>query len=169
MAEAVHLPVLCKESIDALNIRDGGCYIDGTFGAGGYSLEIISTCTTRPSCSRLSMPVSYMSGCAAAARCYMRRTTDALRGSWRCGAAGACPTALTSLEYVSKRGCSSCTSTCTTRPSSSRISMPFSYMSLMCRCGAMLHDQDDRCAACQLAWRRFWDVADCSAIAGVPQ
>ena len=42
LAEAVHLPVLCKESIDALNIRDGGCYIDGTFGAGGYSLEILS-------------------------------------------------------------------------------------------------------------------------------
>ena len=41
-AEAVHLPVLCKEAIDALNIRDGGCYIDGTFGAGGYSLEILS-------------------------------------------------------------------------------------------------------------------------------
>ena len=42
LAESAHLPVLCKESIDALNIRDGGCYIDGTFGAGGYSLEILS-------------------------------------------------------------------------------------------------------------------------------
>ena len=42
VAESAHLPVLCKESIDALNIRDGGCYVDGTFGAGGYSLEILS-------------------------------------------------------------------------------------------------------------------------------
>lgn len=42
LAESAHLPVLCKESIDALNIRDGGCYVDGTFGAGGYSLEILS-------------------------------------------------------------------------------------------------------------------------------
>ena len=42
LAEPAHLPVLCKESVDALNIRDGGCYVDGTFGAGGYSLEILS-------------------------------------------------------------------------------------------------------------------------------
>ena len=38
----------------------------------------------------------------------------------------------------------------------------------MCGCGAMLHDHDDRRAACQLAWRRCWDVADCAAIGGVP-
>ena len=38
-----------------------------------------------------------------------------------------------------------------------------------CSCGAMLHDQDGRCAVCQLAWRRWWDVPDCAAIDGVPQ
>ena len=37
-----HLPVLCQEAIDALNIREGGCYVDGTFGVGGYSSEILS-------------------------------------------------------------------------------------------------------------------------------
>jgi len=31
-ADAGHLPVLCLEAIDALNIREGGCYVDGTFG-----------------------------------------------------------------------------------------------------------------------------------------
>ena len=38
-----------------------------------------------------------------------------------------------------------------------------------CRRGAMLHDQHDRCAACQLAWRRCWAVPGCSAIGGAPQ
>ena len=39
----------------------------------------------------------------------------------------------------------------------------------MCRRGATVDDQHDRCAVCQLAWRRWWDVPDCSAIGGVPQ
>jgi 16S rRNA (cytosine1402-N4)-methyltransferase len=41
-AGAVHLPVLCQEAVDALNVREGGCYVDGTFGVGGYSSEILS-------------------------------------------------------------------------------------------------------------------------------
>ena len=38
-----------------------------------------------------------------------------------------------------------------------------------CRFGAMLHDQEGRCAAWQLVWRRWLDVPDCSAIDVVPQ
>ena len=34
---APHIPVLGRPALDLLNIRDGGIYIDATFGAGGYS------------------------------------------------------------------------------------------------------------------------------------
>lgn len=37
-----HKPVLLKESIDGLNIRPGGTYVDLTFGGGGHSTEILS-------------------------------------------------------------------------------------------------------------------------------
>jgi len=36
-----HKPVLLDEVIEALNIRADGFYIDGTFGRGGHSREII--------------------------------------------------------------------------------------------------------------------------------
>jgi 16S rRNA (cytosine1402-N4)-methyltransferase len=36
-----HEPVLLKESVDALNIIDGGIYVDVTFGGGGHSKEIL--------------------------------------------------------------------------------------------------------------------------------
>ena len=34
---ARHVPVLARPALELLNIRDGGIYIDGTFGAGGYT------------------------------------------------------------------------------------------------------------------------------------
>lgn len=37
-----HTPVLLEESIDGLNIKPDGTYIDVTFGGGGHSREIIS-------------------------------------------------------------------------------------------------------------------------------
>ena len=36
-----HNPVLLQESVDALNIKEDGVYIDVTFGGGGHSREII--------------------------------------------------------------------------------------------------------------------------------
>jgi 16S rRNA (cytosine1402-N4)-methyltransferase len=36
----MHTPVLLKESIEALNIQEGGRYIDATYGLGGHSQEI---------------------------------------------------------------------------------------------------------------------------------
>lgn len=32
-----HIPVLAREVLAALSVQDGGVYVDGTFGAGGYS------------------------------------------------------------------------------------------------------------------------------------
>ncbi len=37
-----HTPVLLSESIDGLNIRRGGVYVDVTFGGGGHSREILA-------------------------------------------------------------------------------------------------------------------------------
>jgi 16S rRNA (cytosine1402-N4)-methyltransferase len=37
-----HNPVLLVESVDALNIKEGGIYVDVTFGGGGHSREILN-------------------------------------------------------------------------------------------------------------------------------
>ena len=36
-----HTPVLLKEAIDALNIKQDGVYVDCTFGGGGHSIELL--------------------------------------------------------------------------------------------------------------------------------
>lgn len=41
-AETYHVPVLLNESIDGLNIKPGGIYVDVTFGGGGHSREILA-------------------------------------------------------------------------------------------------------------------------------
>ncbi|MDH5382402.1 MAG: 16S rRNA (cytosine(1402)-N(4))-methyltransferase RsmH [Cyclobacteriaceae bacterium] len=41
-----HVPVLLKESVDGLNIKPDGVYVDATFGGGGHSREILSRLTT---------------------------------------------------------------------------------------------------------------------------
>jgi 16S rRNA (cytosine1402-N4)-methyltransferase len=42
-----HVPVLGRQAIEMLNVRDGGIYVDATFGAGGYSRAILDTSGTR--------------------------------------------------------------------------------------------------------------------------
>ncbi|MFP6711559.1 MAG: 16S rRNA (cytosine(1402)-N(4))-methyltransferase RsmH [Rhodospirillales bacterium] len=44
---ADHIPVMIKEVIDGLAPRDGGIYVDGTFGRGGYSQAILETAATQ--------------------------------------------------------------------------------------------------------------------------
>src|ERR1700710_1023679 len=42
-----HIPVLGREAVEMLAPRDGGIYVDATFGAGGYSRAILDTAGTR--------------------------------------------------------------------------------------------------------------------------
>ena len=41
-----HIPALLKESIDGLNIKPDGIYVDVTFGGGGHSMEILKRLKT---------------------------------------------------------------------------------------------------------------------------
>jgi len=40
--EFKHYSVMLSETVDALNVKDGGIYADGTLGGGGHSFEILS-------------------------------------------------------------------------------------------------------------------------------
>src|SRR3977135_460806 len=42
-----HIPVLGRQAAEMLSPRDGGIYVDATFGAGGYSRVILDTAGTR--------------------------------------------------------------------------------------------------------------------------
>ena len=42
-----HAPVLLAEAMDALALRDGGVYVDATFGGGGYSREMLDRADCR--------------------------------------------------------------------------------------------------------------------------
>lgn len=41
-----HIPVLLNETIEGLNIKSDGIYVDGTLGGAGHSLEIVKRLTT---------------------------------------------------------------------------------------------------------------------------
>lgn len=42
-----HAPVLVREAVDLLHLRDGGVYVDATFGAGGYSRAMLEVAGIR--------------------------------------------------------------------------------------------------------------------------
>ena len=46
-AASRHISVLGREAVEMLSPRDGGIYVDATFGAGGYSRTILDTAGTR--------------------------------------------------------------------------------------------------------------------------
>jgi 16S rRNA (cytosine1402-N4)-methyltransferase len=45
-----HNPVLLKASVDGLNIKPDGIYVDVTFGGGGHSKEVLSRLGQTGSC-----------------------------------------------------------------------------------------------------------------------
>ena len=47
MSAGGHVPVLAREVIEALDPRDGGRYVDGTFGAGGYTTAMLDRANCR--------------------------------------------------------------------------------------------------------------------------
>lgn len=44
---SAHIPVMLKEVLHWLTPKDGGVYVDGTFGRGGYSAAILETANTK--------------------------------------------------------------------------------------------------------------------------
>jgi 16S rRNA (cytosine1402-N4)-methyltransferase len=42
-ADIAHIPVLLSEVLAALEPKDGGIYVDGTFGAGGYTAKLLES------------------------------------------------------------------------------------------------------------------------------
>jgi len=46
-ANVPHIPVMRDEVMDALAPKDGGIYVDGTFGAGGYSAALLASADCR--------------------------------------------------------------------------------------------------------------------------
>jgi 16S rRNA (cytosine1402-N4)-methyltransferase len=44
---ARHIPVLVRRAVEWLDVRDGGLYVDATFGAGGFSRAILATAGAR--------------------------------------------------------------------------------------------------------------------------
>ena len=44
---ARHVPVLVRAALEQLNVRDGGVYLDGTFGAGGYTQAILQVASAK--------------------------------------------------------------------------------------------------------------------------
>ena len=51
-----HIPVLLMPSVDGMNIRPDGTYVDVTFGGGGHSREILSRLGDGLVSTRTKMP-----------------------------------------------------------------------------------------------------------------
>ena len=51
MTTTYHKPVLLQESVDALNIKEDGLYVDATYGGGGHSMKFYVGLGKKANCS----------------------------------------------------------------------------------------------------------------------
>ena len=59
MTMEYHNPVLLKETVEGLNIKENGVYVDVTFGGGGHSKEILKRLGRKGNClllTKIKMP-----------------------------------------------------------------------------------------------------------------
>jgi len=85
MNAARHVPVLAREVVDALQPRDGGRYLDGTFGAGGYATAMLD----RADCQVIAIDRDPDAIAADAIVCRCEEVTAGAlrRGCYQCHAA----------------------------------------------------------------------------------
>jgi 16S rRNA (cytosine1402-N4)-methyltransferase len=44
LSDAIHRPVMLRETVGALNPRSGGLYVDATLGLGGHTEALLAAC-----------------------------------------------------------------------------------------------------------------------------
>ena len=48
---SVHYPVMLNEVLEGVALKDGGVYVDGTFGAGGYTRAFLTAADCTVNCN----------------------------------------------------------------------------------------------------------------------
>ena len=75
-----HKPALLAECMEALDIRPGGTYLDGTLGRAGHALELLRRLVRFGPSNRLYFLLSYAANIFLAL--LLRRAVEWLRKAW---------------------------------------------------------------------------------------
>jgi 16S rRNA (cytosine1402-N4)-methyltransferase len=74
-SDAFHIPVLCREAVDALVTDAEGCYVDGTVGGGGHAEEICARLRGRGKIVCLDADAAALASARIRLRQFSERTT----------------------------------------------------------------------------------------------